>query len=130
MTHRPPTPARLPRFTRCPCCDGDATRVVWENPVPLAPRNWRDFMYGGRQFIDQINECERCGFRYVQTPLHGESHYVAADHSGYSSLASARQRYFRELKALLLRRGVVLGKGRSMLDLGAGAGTGCAPGLR
>lgn len=79
-------------------------------------------MYGGRQFIGQIIHCNNCGFRYVQSPTPGDNYYTDADHSGYSSLANARLRYFSELKVALHKRGLTLSDGASMIDLGAGDG--------
>lgn len=79
-------------------------------------------MYGGRQFIGKIIHCNNCDFRYVQTPTPGDNYYTNADHSGYSSLADARLRYFSELKVSLRKRGITLSDEASMLDLGAGDG--------
>ncbi len=79
-------------------------------------------MYGGRRFIDRINECQDCGFRFVQRPTPGDEYYANADHSDYRSLGAARMRYFAEVKAELQKRRLARSGNESMLDLGAGDG--------
>lgn len=79
-------------------------------------------MYGGRQFIDRINECRNCEFRFVQTPTPGDEYYANADHSDYRALGAARVRYFAKVKSELQKRGLVLRGNESVLDVGAGDG--------
>jgi SAM-dependent methyltransferase len=87
-----------------------------------AIQDWKDFMYGGRNFIGQIIHCNNCSFRYIEIPTPGNNYYTDADHSGYSSLANARLRYFLDLRTALCQRGITLSNEASMLDLGAGDG--------
>lgn len=110
------------RFAECPCCAAHDWRLAWNNPDVQPLSGWKDFMYGGRRFIGAILECAGCGFRFVQSPTPGDAYYAGADHSTYSALSPARQRYFAELKASLQRRGLSLREGASMIDLGAGEG--------
>ena len=114
--------ADLSRFVQCPCCCSTHWRVVWNNPTQKAILDWKEFMYGGRQFIGKILQCEACGYRHVQAPTIGDGFYAHADVSCYNSLARARIRYFSELKVALCQRGFILQDGARMLDLGAGEG--------
>ncbi len=110
------------RFNQCPCCASARSSVVWDNPVLKSFQNWKDFMYGGRQFIEKIIQCDDCGFRYIQTPKIRDDFYAQADNSSYSSLKNARLRYFLELKTALQMRGLILPDEANILDVGAGEG--------
>lgn len=110
------------RFKHCPCCNSQEWCVIWDNPLEHTIRDWKDFMYGGRQFIKQIIHCNNCGYRSITWPTQGDEFYTDADRSDYTSLTSARKRYFLEMKKSLYHFSENFNRISSMMDLGAGDG--------
>jgi SAM-dependent methyltransferase len=79
-------------------------------------------MFGGRSFIRRVLRCRECGFAFVDPCVEAPSLYASADIEEYLSLTEQRRRFFKEVRELTVRRGVVLGDGARILDVAAGAG--------
>ncbi len=110
------------RFIQCPCCNSYNLQIAWNNPNFESVKDWSNFMFGGRKFIDQIINCNNCNFRYIQTPTDGKKFYINSDYNIYSALVDMRLRYFLKIKVALNNRGIILTNQAHMLDIGAGEG--------
>lgn len=96
---------------------------MWHTETPSPIEHWREFMYGGRSYIEMIWQCLDCNFSCVDNPTSGEDYYKEAAEEVYTALSEARARYFNQVKLGLLKRiGRSLGEGARILDLGAGTG--------
>jgi SAM-dependent methyltransferase len=109
-------------FEPCPCCDSQNWTYIWQNNNPKPLRGWRDFMYGGREFIKSIVSCENCKYSFLDPKISGDAYYLTAESSGYSTLAPARRQYFEDVKHQIEFNGFKLPNNGRILDLGSGTG--------
>jgi len=110
------------RFEACPCCGSTRLSEVWHNHDVRPVTTWRQFMFGGRSFIERIVGCGECGFAFLNPYTNGTAFYAGAEVDEYLSLTVQRRRYFSEVRRLTVRRGLDLGGTARILDVGAGGG--------
>ena len=111
------------RFAFCPCCESRNFLEIFRNPAFREINNWRQFFYGGKDYIPRIIRCSECGYSFID-PMDpdAERYYREADTGDYRTLAPQRREYFSAVKHQLEQHGVILPSEPSILDLGAASG--------
>ncbi|MEO5376900.1 MAG: class I SAM-dependent methyltransferase [Magnetococcus sp. DMHC-6] len=111
------------RFSSCPCCRNDRLVRLYANPHPLPVTNWRQFYFGGREFLPDIIGCGMCGYHFLNY-LHPEDalFYQTLDLSDFKELTQQRRNYFTLVRKSLESAGLTLQPKKHILDIGCGNG--------
>jgi SAM-dependent methyltransferase len=111
------------RFVSCPCCESRRFVEEFRNPTSRKIENWRQFFYGGKDYIPRIIRCTECGYSFID-PIGSdiERYYREADTGDYRGLTLQRRKYFSAVKSQIEQHGVTLPTMPSILDLGAASG--------
>ncbi|MGZ3592192.1 MAG: class I SAM-dependent methyltransferase [Syntrophales bacterium] len=111
------------RFVSCPCCESGSLVEEFRNPTSRKIENWRQFFYGGKDYIPRIIRCRECGYGFID-PVNADAarYYREAKTGDYGQLTLQRRKYFSAVKRQIEQHGVILPSMASILDLGAASG--------
>lgn len=110
-------------FVSCPCCESNRFVEEFQNSAPKKIENWRQFFYGGKDYIPRIICCRECGYRFIdQINADATRFYREAEAGDYRHLTLQRRKYFSAVKRQIEQHGVNLPPMPLILDLGAASG--------
>ena len=111
------------RFIFCPCCESRKLAEFFRNPTFRKIESWRQFFYGGKDYIPRIIRCSECGYSFIDPiDLDAERYYREAETGDYGHLILQRRQYFSAVKRKIEQHGVKLPSISSILDVGAASG--------
>ncbi len=117
------------RFNTCPCCGGSKFSEFLRGKISAEHENqklgdWREFFYGGRQFLGEVFECVDCQFQFLANPSEAAGKfYFDAEVDDYLALEGQRLNYFQRLRKQVVNTAPQAANTTFLADYGCGSGS-------